>query len=271
MKMIKKISKYLLMLVLALCLFQTASAETMYEITFRAGNHGTIYGENKLVVERAFDEDFPNEPDVTPDEGYVFVGWSEAFPETVEGKETYVAKYRKVISGQELVIRYVDQNGVDIITPRIRLVEKGSVVDVNAFDINGWPVDQEVKSITIEEGKNEVRFVYTVPADKIQIEYAYNEIIQYIDRVVNMSSSVPASPNQQGTVEAETEEVTAEKPSQPEQNQPTVDIEEEETPLAPGIDEKQPSFLSNYLMIGAGVVVLVGILLFFLMKKRKEQ
>lgn len=270
MKIKNKILTLMTSLSLSLCLCQTAFASPVYEITFRAGNHGTIYGENKLVVERGFEEAFPNEPDVEPEEGYMFVGWNEAFPETVEGKETYVAKYRKIISGQELKIRYLDQNGVDIITPRVRIVKNGSTVEVTAFDINGWPVDEKVKTITISEGENEITFVYTVPADVIQFEYEYNEIIQYVDRVVNISTVTP--PTDETTEIGDTQTPLGEnEPGATDEDTPTVDIDDEDTPLASGVDQQSKMPTQMYLMGGLALLVGAGIVVLLVLKKRKSE
>ena len=251
------------------------SAATQYDIVFRAGAHGNLYGDNKLVITKEYGTTFPDEPTVTVDDGYVFAGWSKALPEpgsTVTQKETYVAKYVPIVSGQEYRVRYVDQNDVDIVTPKIALANEGDSVEERAKTINNWPVDASTKTIVITKGKNEIKFVYTVPTDQLQPEYVTEEVINYVDQVTTIPgatvaspattpSTTPTTPNQTGgqisrdtTIDDnQTPLDNGKQNNQQDQTNGQETIDDEDTPLA----NRDSSSMNNVAVISGGILLLL--------------
>ncbi|MGI5918819.1 MAG: InlB B-repeat-containing protein, partial [Christensenellales bacterium] len=61
-----------------------------YTITFDVGAHGSTSDPTTFTVH--YGDDFPDPPNITPNEGWVFPGWPE-MPEKVTGSATYVAEY----------------------------------------------------------------------------------------------------------------------------------------------------------------------------------
>ena len=113
---------------------QSQAKDVYYEITFRAGAHASINGKSKVVKKVKYGSQFPDVPDLTIEEGYVFKEWSPVLPKVgskVEGKQTFVAKCVPVVSGQTYTVRYVDQNDVDIISPKIRIGELGEIISTS--------------------------------------------------------------------------------------------------------------------------------------------
>lgn len=293
----KSVIKAILNMMLAITLivpmmFTKVSAASQYDIIFRAGAHGSLYGENKLVVTKEYGSTFPDEPTLTVDEGYVFAGWSKELPapgSTVTQKETYVAKYVPIVSGQEYRVRYVDQNDVDIVTPKIALANEGDNVEERAKTINGWPVDALTKSIVITKDKNEIKFVYTVPTDQLQPEYVSEEVINYVDQVTTIpgatvatpattpTTSNPSNPSQAGgqtsgdtTIDDnQTPLDNGQQNNQEDQTNEEESIDDNETPLA----KKDASSLSNVAVISGGILLLLlayGYLYNKVLKNRKS-
>lgn len=291
MKFIKTFSKIILSLTLmfAFCLpcLNTVSAATSYDIIYRAGAHGSFNGESKYVVEKEYGTAFPDDPYydnlLAVDEGYVFKGWSEEMPDTVTGKMTLVAKYAPIVNGVQYKVRYVDQNDTDIVTPRLAIGELGSTVTVRAKTINDWPVDQTSKSIELTDGTNEIKFVYTVPEDEVQIEYVTEYVTNTVDEIV----TVPATPGTGTTVGTGTgvTGTTGGAGAGTTTGDGTTTIDDNETPQAGAGDETtiednetpqagaKDSGSNNaiYIAGGAGAVILIAIVAYLLSKRKKAE
>lgn len=292
MKFIKTFSKIILSLSLmfAFCLpcLNTVLAATSYDIIYRAGAHGSFNGESKYVVEKEYGTAFPDDPYydnlLAVDEGYVFKGWSEEMPDTVTGKVTLVAKYAPIVNGVQYKVRYVDQNDTDIVTPRLAIGELGSTVTVRAKTINDWPVDQTSKSIELTDGTNEIKFVYTVPEDEVQIEYVTEYVTNTVDEIV----TVPATAGTGTTVGTGTGVTGAtggagagttttgdgtttiddnETPQAGAGDETT--IEDNETPQAGAKDSGSNNAI--YIAGGAGAVILIAIVAYLLSKRKKAE
>lgn len=295
MKFTKTLSKIILSLTLmfAFCLpcLNSVQAATTYEIVYRAGAHGSFNGESKYVVEKAYGTAFPDDPYydnlLAVDDGYVFTGWNEEMPDTVTGKTTLVAKYAPIVNGVEYRVRYVDQNDVDIVTPRIAIGELGSTVSVRAKTINDWPVDQTTKSIELTNGTNTITFVYTVPEDEVQTEYVTEYVTNTVDEVVTVpgtagagttvgtgtgvagAAGAGAAGGAAGDAAAgETTDITDNETPQAGADGETT-IEDNETPQAGASD----SGLNNMIYVagGAGAVILIAIVAYLLSKRRKAE
>lgn len=294
MRFTKIFSKIILSLTLmfAFCLpcLNSVKAATSYDVIFRAGAHGSFNGESKYVVEKEYGTAFPDDPyyenELAVDDGYIFTGWNEEMPETVTGKTVLVAKYTPLVDGVEYKIRYVDQNDVDIVTPRLAIGNVGSSVTVTAKRINDWPVDQSTKTIQLTDGTNEIKFVYTVPEDEVQTEYVTEYVTNTVDEVV----TVPATAGTATTVGTGTgvggagtagtttggDQAVAGETTDIEDNETPqagadgeTTIEDNETPQAGAKDSGSNNAI--YIAGGAGAVILIAIVAYLLSKRKKAE
>ena len=281
MKQIKLFSKIILSLALMFAVAVPATskvaAATSYDVIYRAGAHGTINGESKVVIDQVYGTNTTklSANDIDVDEGYVFNGWSEKIPDTVTGRMTFVAKYAPVVDGVDYRVRYVDQNDVEIITPQLALGENGSTVTAYAKTINDWPVDQSSKSTVLKKGEtNEIKFVYTVPEDQVQTEY----ITEY---VTVGGATVATGAGAGGAGAAATGGAGAAGAGAGAAGETTTDIEDNEVAQAgEGTTDikdnkvsqsgaKEESNNAIYLAGGAGAVVLIAIVAYLLSKRKK--
>lgn len=231
-----------------------------YDIVFRAGNHGNFNGNSKVVVTVNYGERFPDVPDITVDDGYVFNGWDKELPSinsTVEEKQVYVARYTRVISGQEYRVRYVDQNDVDLIAPKIAIAELSQEITERAKTIKNYPVDTLEKTIPITKEKNEIVFVYTLPDSELQT--------QYITQTVESNTTANTQQeNANNTTNIDEQQI----PLTPNQgdNDSTENIEDTKIPLA---DKNQNNTNTTFLSIGfiVGIIILLALVV---VKKRKH-
>lgn len=286
MKQIKLFSKIMLSLALmfavAVPAMNKVNAATTYDVIYRAGAHGTISGESKVVINQAYGTDTTklSANDIDVDDGYVFKGWNKEIPDTVTGRMTFVAKYARVVDGVDYRVRYVDQNDVDIITPQLALGENGSSVTAYAKAINNWPVDQSSKSIVLKDGStNEIKFVYTVPEDEVQTEY----ITEYVTvggatvatgagtggtgtaatggaGTTGAGAGAGTTAGDEATTDIEDNEVAQAG------DQSTEDIKDNKVAQSGAKDESNNAV---YLAGGAGAVVLIAIVAYLLSKRKK--
>lgn len=295
MRFTKIFSKIILSLTLmfAFCLpcLNNVKAATSYDVIFRAGAHGSFNGESKYVVEKEYGTDFPDDPyyenKLAVDEGYVFTGWNKELPEKVTGQTVLVAKYTPLVDGVEYKIRYVDQNDVDIVTPRLAIGNVGSSVTVTAKTINDWPVDQSTKTIQLTDGTNEIKFVYTVPEDEVQTEYVTEYVTNTVDEVVTVPATagtattvgtgtgVGGAAGTAGTTTGGDQAVAGETTDIEDNETPQAGadgettIEDNETPQAGAKDSGSNNAI--YIVGGAGAVILIAIVAYLLSKRKKAE
>lgn len=296
MRFTKIFSKIILSLTLmfAFCLpcLNSVKAATSYDVIFRAGAHGSFNGESKYVVEKEYGTAFPDDPyyenELAVDDGYIFTGWNKEMPETVTGKTVLVAKYTPLVDGVEYKIRYVDQNDVDIVTPRLAIGNVGSSVTVTAKTINDWPVDQSTKTIQLTEGTNEIKFVYTVPEDEVQTEYVTEYVTNTVDEVVTVPATAGtattvgtgtgvggAGAGTAGTTTGGDQAVAGETTDIEDNETPQAGadgettIEDNETPQAGAKDSGSNNAI--YIAGGAGAVILIAIVAYLLSKRKKAE
>ena len=296
MRFTKIFSKIILSLTLmfAFCLpcLNSVKAATSYDVIFRAGAHGSFNGESKYVVEKEYGTAFPDDPyyenELAVDDGYIFTGWNEEMPETVTGKTVLVAKYTPLVDGVEYKIRYVDQNDVDIVTPRLAIGNVGSSVTVTAKTINDWPVDQSTKTIQLTDGTNEIKFVYTVPEDEVQTEYVTEYVTNTVDEVVTVPATAGtattvgtgtgvggAGAGTAGTTTGGDQAVAGETTDIEDNETPQAGadgettIEDNETPQAGAKDSGSNNAI--YIAGGAGAVILIAIVAYLLSKRKKAE
>lgn len=247
-------------------MLQVHAAE--YEIVFKAGAHGTIQGMRSVSYQRENGDIFPDEPTVVADSGYAFDGWSKQLPavgSTVQGKEVYVARYITLVDGVEYRVRYVDENGVDIATQKVSITENGHTITERARILAGYQFDQAEKSIQASTVKNEIVFVYTLIDEQaattnppvVTVTEAQNQT----GNPVNPDTQTPnvnPNPAPAPDVEQVVDDLTPQGDGEVEQ------VEDNQTPLA---------VLENDNMvwlIGAGGIVLIGVFLLALARKRKK-
>lgn len=246
-----------------------------YEIVFKAGAHGSIDGEKEAAYRLTSDSLFPNEPDINVENGYVFIGWNKELPEVgskVTGKMVFVAKYAVVIDGVSYTIRYVDENKVDIATPRTMLGEKGESITARAKNIAGYTYQNAEQTFSISDGL-EVQFVYTLtnPDEVIRYETTTQNVV--VNQNVNGNNAQQNTQTQNGGNQgtANTPAPTPEEENNEDPEQPLGSGEEEEnknneTPLSKGKQEQ------NMMVAAAGgFAVLLGLILIMLLKKRKDK
>ena len=279
MKRIKLFSKIILSLALmfaaAVPAMSKVHAATSYDVIYRAGAHGTINGESKVVIDQAYGTATTklSANDIDVDEGYVFKGWSEDIPDTVTGRMTFVAKYAPVVDGVDYRVRYVDQNDVDIITPQLALGENGSTVTAYAKTINDWPVDQSSKSTVLKKGEtNEIKFVYTVPEDQVQTEYITEYVTVGGATVATGAGAGGAGAAATGGAGAAGTGAAGETTTDIEDNEVaqagegTTDIKDNKVSQS---GAKEESNNAIYLAGGAGAVVLIAIVAYLLSRRKK--
>lgn len=249
-----------------------------YEVIFRAGAHATFKdGSTKKVINVEYGKPIPYDPytesQLEIEDGYVFKGWNQTFPDKVEEKTTFVAKCVPVVSGTQYTVRYVDQNDVDVATPFIGLANKGDTITVYAKQVKDWPVDASSKQITIGN-TNEVKFVYNVPEDEVQTEYITEYQTNVVDQVTTIQqgggTGAGGTTGTGGTTNAGAGTTTIDENQVPQGNQTegTTSIEDNETPLAKG--QKSSSNNMMYIAGGAGLVIILAIIAYVLTKKKKQ-
>lgn len=277
-KAYKILTKMMLCFVCALAftlpqMSMTQAKDVYYEVVFRAGAHANFNGQSKVIKKVKYGDRFPDVPDLTIESGYVFKEWSQELPKVgtkVNEKQTYVAKCVPVISGQQYTVRYVDQNDVDIVSPKIRIGELDTIVTERAKTIENWPVDQLEKKLKITDQTNEIKFIYTVPSDQIRTEYVTEYETNVVDQVTVVTQN-QNTPGGGGNTPAQT----------PDQTEPTTDVEDNVTPQGGGNTEEvednetplQKGTVSNNVAFVTGGVALIIILVLIshLINKRKRE
>ncbi|MEJ8736732.1 MucBP domain-containing protein [Erysipelotrichaceae bacterium HCN-30851] len=252
-----------------------------YEIVFKGGAHGTVNGETKVSYRLTTNDRFPNEPDIQVEDGYVFLGWNKELPEPgsmVDGKEVYVAKYGVLVDGITYTVRYVDEEGADIATPRTMIGESGSEITERAKYVSGYEFQQSTQTFTLNRNNQEITFVYTLtnPEEVIRYEEITEEVP--VDQVVTVPGTEGTGGGDAGAgADAGTDQETGGETGEDTENvddqetpqsggEETVD--DNETPLSDGDKDKSNN---NYAIIaGVGALVVVALVLLALAKKKKN-
>ena len=76
-------------------------------VTFNRGAHGTFTGDpesqQKIHSDLLINNLFPNPPDITADDGWIFAGWAPDLPVLVtQGDQVYIAQYKEDKNGNEI-------------------------------------------------------------------------------------------------------------------------------------------------------------------------
>ena len=116
---------------------------TKYNVTYNAGEHGSLKGEdsngNVTFEDIIMGKDTPEAPEVTPDEGWYFVGWNPEVSDKVGNEVTYTAIYSQkqviTITGSSSTVTY---NGAE---------QFGAGFNVSGLP-NGWSIDGIAYSVS---------------------------------------------------------------------------------------------------------------------------
>ena len=172
------------------------AAAAAYDVTFRPGSKGSFSEESveefkaarakigektgSITYKAEYKSQLVAAPEVIPDSGYRFVGWSPEIDETVTGKTEYVAKYAKLVNPIEYTVRYVDENGVEVAAPYVGMTEDGSatgeLTTVYAKQVVDYAWDAYSKSQVITSEDNVITFVYTPTNRPVEIIEEIQEV-----------------------------------------------------------------------------------------------
>ena len=158
-----------------------------YEVTFKAGSHGTFADGSTSVtykVEAGTGLDYVPAPLSGTYEGYRITNTFNAGT-VIDGKTVFVYKYTKIVNAVEFTVKYVDINGVEIETPTIYTTDLGTEEVVQAKSIEGYQPDALQKRLTVSQDNVEIEFIYTPLEDATQGPVI--EQIVYIDSQGNVT------------------------------------------------------------------------------------
>lgn len=158
-----------------------------YEVTFKAGSHGTFADGSKSVTQKVEAGTALNSvpvPESGTYEGYRITNTFNAGT-VIDGKTVFVYKYTKIVNAVEFTVKYVDTNGVEIETPTIYTTELGVEEVVQAKSIEGYQPDALQKRLTVSQDNVEIEFIYTPLEDATQGPVI--EQIVYIDAQGNVT------------------------------------------------------------------------------------
>ena len=248
-----------------------------YEIVFKGGAHGTVDGKDKVSYRLTTEDIFPNEPDIQTEDGYVFLGWNKELPEPgslVEGKQVYVAKYGVLVDGITYTVRYVDEEGADIATPRTMIGENGSEITERAKYVSGYEFQQSTQTFTLNRNNQEITFVYTLtnPEEVIRYEEVTEEVP--VDQIVTVPGTVgtDGEGTDAGTDQGTGDETGEDTENVDDQETPQSDgeetVDDNETPLSDG--DKDESNNNYAIIAGVAAVAVLALVLLALAKKKKN-
>ena len=118
-----------------------------YTVTYNKGEHGNLTGQDSdgNVVHKEIKRHSPTPaaPDVTPDEGYYFIGWDSEIAKTVTETVTYTAQYAKKIA-----VTFTGESG--------EKVYKGSEWELNGITVTGLPEGYTYEGLTYSASGTDV-------------------------------------------------------------------------------------------------------------------
>lgn len=244
-------------------LMQNVKANASYQITFKSGLHGTIEGQKAVSYMQEAGSIFPDEPTVQAQDGYVFTGWNKQLPTVgsqVDRKLVFVATYDVLVNGISYIVHYEDEKGLAIATPKTTMGESGSKIVERAKVVSGYTYKESEQTFTLSKNKKEITFVYT--SDNT------NEKIRYEEEQVNVTE---ADQNARATAQGNENLTNGNDTDTNKKN--TINKEEKadenKTPKAKGntVENNLPVILGSV----AGLILLSGIVIYVIMKKRKQK
>lgn len=282
-----------------------------YDVTFKAGSNGTLQTKDESELSSktynlAYNETLgiSTETDtleyakVNAKDGYYFTGWSPEIETTVTKKAVYVAQYARLVDSVMYKVNYVDAAGSSVASPKFQECNRGDSRTERAVTVDGYTVDEAVKTAVINEENVEITFTYTANGPEVETVTNTNTVTVPGPTTTNVitqttgttgtttpgttgttdttgTTTTPettAPTEETGTTNIPDEEVPlAENPTEnteENQDQDTTTIEDEEVPLADKKVEKSNSKWIYSAIAGGGVLVL-GAIALLLAKRRK--
>lgn len=256
----------------------TFAVERKYQVTFKAGSHGTFEnGETSITCEVNAGDPLNNVPVPVSGtyEGYRITNTFNAGTK-IDGKEVFVYKYTKIVNAVEFTVKYVDINGVEIETPTIYTTDLGVEEVVQAKSIEGYQPDALQKRLTVSQDDVEIEFIYT-PLEQAT-EAPVIEQIVYIDAQGNVTYAPAGAAGGAGAAGAGAAAAGAGVAGAGETA--TEDIQEGDVPQAGSNEENiedndvaqagaKQSMNMVYTAGGVGVVAIIALIAYLLTKKKK--
>ena len=272
----KKLTSVLMAAVMCLFLLPAldarAAAPKEYTVTFRAGNVGKFLFREDVPIEGLYGtivfatpeaikfkvekgESVPNAyPYVQADEGYFVKNWGPGQGQIVDRNLDFVVDYGKLVDGVEYTVRYVDAStGESIAAPYTAYANIGDEIspvapatlttsDNGVYHLQGSASAQ--LTLSDDAGKNVVEFKYVNdynPGSEVQ------EIVNYEDGGVTTVTDTVTVPGQGGTPAPGAAVVGGGDdaaggggaPAPAPENDNVVEIDDNEVPLADGMEQEE--------------------------------
>lgn len=248
-----------------------------YEVTFKAGSHGTFADGSKSVTQKVEAGTALNSvpvPESGTYEGYRITNTFNAGT-VIDGKTVFVYKYTKIVNAVEFTVKYVDTNGVEIETPTIYTTELGVEEVVQAKSIEGYQPDALQKRLTVSQDDVEIEFIYTPLEDATQGPVI--EQIVYIDAQGNVTYGPGGAAGGAGATGTGT---TGGAGAADGAGETTEDIADGDVPQAGSNEENiadndvaqagaKESTNMVYVAGGVGAVAIIALIAYLLTKKKK--
>lgn len=242
-----------------------------YRITFRAGAHGTFAnGDNKVVIDVAANDPFPDIPDINVEDGYYLLGWNETLlnaGQPVTESKTYVARYQVLTNGREYSINYVNQDNIQIATSKVMIAPLGATVVERAKTIEGHElIGLAELSIVVGESNNSITYVYR----DLNVSEEYVETVVTVPVTLPPNTAVSTAGTATGGttppagITDGTENIGDDQTPLSPGDGEVEDVPDEQTPLSKGEDGNN----FTYLLATTGIVLAL-ILLGVVIVKRK--
>lgn len=255
----------------------TFAQARQYEVTFKAGSHGTFADGSKSVTQKVEAGTALNSvpvPESGTYEGYRITNTFNAGT-VIDGKTVFVYKYTKIVNAVEFTVKYVDTNGVEIETPTIYTTELGVEEVVQAKSIEGYQPDALQKRLTVSQDNVEIEFIYTPLEDATQGPVI--EQIVYIDAQGNVTYGPGGAAGGAGAAGAGT---TGGAGVAAGAEETTEDIADGDVPQAGSNEENiadndvaqagaKESTNMVYVAGGVGAVAIIALIAYLLTKKKK--
>jgi len=262
------------------------AAGKSYDISFRAGSHGTINGAESTTLAIGYQEPISfSGIIVSPESGYYFTGWSPTLASPVTEQATYVAQYARIIDQAVYRVNYIDNFGNEMATQRVAVTNYGISVTEYAQEIDGYAVDVVSQTVPVQKTGTEITFTYTSQTEPDIINQIQTITIPGGTTVtttnaaaattapLNPAAADGTTPAADGTTPAADgttpDQATENVPDNQTPQQGSEDIEDSETPLAPSEEADQGGSITNALIGGIATIVIIGGAIAIILKRKK--
>jgi len=255
------------------------SAGKSYDITFRAGSHGTINGAESTTLAIGYQEPISfSGIIVSPESGYYFTGWSPTLVSPVIEKATYVAQYARIIDQAVYRVNYVDNFGNEMATQRVAVTNYGISVTEYAQEIDGYAVDVVSQTVSVQKTGTEITFTYTSQTEPDIINQIQTITIPGGTTVTTTNAAAATTAPLNPAVADDTtpaadgttpDQATEDVPDKKTPQQGSEDVEDSETPLAPSEEADEGGSITNALIGGIAAIVIIGGAVAIILKRKK--